>query len=83
MAFLEAKLREDTKTDEVRYPSYNRDTPFHPNLMWTQLVPSVWLLERLKESQPKSERVSLVSIKIGVPQVLPSKDVTKSLTAGC
>lgn len=83
MAFLEAKLREDNKTDEgPDTPSYNRDNSISPESD-VDTASTVSLVTGETERKSTQKRKSFTSLyKDRCSSGSPSKDVTKSSSSG-
>ncbi|XP_060252412.1 centrosomal protein of 170 kDa isoform X30 [Ovis aries] len=83
MAFLEAKLREDTKTDEgPDTPSYNRDNSISPESD-VDTASTISLVTGETERKSTQKRKSFTSLyKDRCSTGSPSKDVTKSSSSG-
>ncbi|XP_029084001.1 centrosomal protein of 170 kDa isoform X6 [Monodon monoceros] len=83
MAFLEAKLREDNKTDEgPDTPSYNRDNSISPESD-VDTASTISLVTGETERKPTQKRKSFTSLyKDRCSTGSPSKDVTKSSSSG-
>nr|XP_014334143.1 PREDICTED: centrosomal protein of 170 kDa isoform X2 [Bos mutus] len=83
MAFLEAKLREDTKTDEgPDTPSYNRDNSISPESD-VDTASTISLVTGETERKPTQKRKSFTSLyKDRCSTGSPSKDVAKSSSSG-
>ncbi|XP_033055581.1 centrosomal protein of 170 kDa isoform X7 [Trachypithecus francoisi] len=83
MAFLEAKLREDNKTDEgPDTPSYNRDNSISPESD-VDTASTISLVTGETERKSTQKRKSFTSLyKDRCSTGSPSKDVTKSSSSG-
>ncbi|XP_025143031.3 centrosomal protein of 170 kDa isoform X6 [Bubalus bubalis] len=83
MAFLEAKLREDTKTDEgPDTPSYNRDNSISPESD-VDTASTISLVTGETERKSTQKRKSFTSLyKDRCSTGSPSKDVAKSSSSG-
>ncbi|XP_048213420.1 centrosomal protein of 170 kDa isoform X11 [Perognathus longimembris pacificus] len=83
MAFLEAKLREDNKTDEgPDTPSYNRDNSISPESD-VDTASTISLVTGETERKSTQKRKSFTSLyKDRCSTSSPSKDVTKSSSSG-
>ncbi|XP_042557151.1 centrosomal protein of 170 kDa isoform X6 [Dipodomys spectabilis] len=83
MAFLEAKLREDSKTDEgPDTPSYNRDNSISPESD-VDTASTISLVTGETERKSTQKRKSFTSLyKDRCSTSSPSKDVTKSSSSG-
>ncbi|XP_060048031.1 centrosomal protein of 170 kDa isoform X3 [Erinaceus europaeus] len=83
MAFLEAKLREDNKTDEgPDTPSYNRDNSISPESD-VDTASTISLVTGETERRSTQKRKSFTSLyKDRCSTGSPSKDVTKSSSSG-
>ncbi|XP_057363829.1 centrosomal protein of 170 kDa isoform X12 [Manis pentadactyla] len=83
MAFLEAKLREDNKTDEgPDTPSYNRDNSISPESD-VDTASTISLVTGETERKSTQKRKSFTSLyKDRCSSGSPSKDVTKSSSSG-
>ncbi|XP_047376442.1 centrosomal protein of 170 kDa isoform X7 [Sciurus carolinensis] len=83
MAFLEAKLREDNKTDEgPDTPSYNRDNSISPESD-VDTASTISLVTGETERKSTQKRKSFTSLyKDRCSTNSPSKDVTKSSSSG-
>ncbi|XP_021538373.1 centrosomal protein of 170 kDa [Neomonachus schauinslandi] len=83
MAFLEAKLREDNKTDEgPDTPSYNRDNSISPESD-VDTASTISLVTGETERKSTQKRKSFTSLyKDRCSTTSPSKDVTKSSSSG-
>lgn len=83
MAFLEAKLREDTKTDEgPDTPSYNRDNSISPESD-VDTASTISLVTGETERKSTQKRKSFTSLyKDRCSTGSPSKDVTKLSSSG-
>ncbi|XP_007947331.1 centrosomal protein of 170 kDa [Orycteropus afer afer] len=83
MAFLEAKLREDNKTDEgPDTPSYNRDNSISPESD-VDTASTISLVTGETERKSTQKRKSFTSLyKDRCSSGSPSKDVTKASSSG-
>ncbi|XP_049489792.1 centrosomal protein of 170 kDa isoform X13 [Panthera uncia] len=83
MAFLEAKLREDNKTDEgPDTPSYNRDNSISPESD-VDTASTISLVTGETERKSTQKRKSFTSLyKDRCSTGSPSKDITKSSSSG-